>query len=120
LDDVQLFDKMRAFLESGDDRPSVGVDVDEIWDDIDKRKRSLLALFRSQIMRPRLAISPFTSQGAKYRALGREPPDIDQIDAEQLVENLDAMAYSAFSGISEEVGAFVSLYAAGTYSHLLG
>jgi hypothetical protein len=63
-------------------------------------------LFRSQTMRPTCRDMPAFKPpvgNSKTRNLGRDPPDIDRIDPEQLVDNLDAMAAAAFSNVSEEV-----------------
>ena len=114
LDDVQLFNTVYSFLNTPSNHLLQSSVLDEpkvhqAWDVLQQRRNSLASSFNSQTMRPasrdtsnvKLPIS-----NLKARNLGKEPPDIDRISAEQLVENLDAMAAAAFSNVSEEVSAF--------------
>jgi hypothetical protein len=108
LDDAQLFNAMHSFLNN--DIPAVpaldDLGVQQAWTAYEQGRKSLAASFASQTMRPTCRdMSAFKPPigNSKTRNLGREPPDIDRIDPEQLVDNLDAMAAAAFSNVSEEV-----------------
>lgn len=41
---------------------------------------------------------------SRVRSFGNQPPDLDAISPDELVENLNAMGSAALSNISEEVG----------------
>lgn len=112
LDDGQLFNAMRSFLDNDVHRVAPAVpafndfSVQQAWNASEQNIKSLISSFNSQIMRPTCRdISTFKLPvgNSKTRNLGRDPPDIDRIDPEQLVDNLDAMAAAAFSNVSEEV-----------------
>ena len=67
-----------------------------------------MSSFVAQTMRPTSrGVSPV--RNVRTQDMGRDPPDIDRIDAEQLVETFDAMAAAAFGNISEEVCMFQTL-----------
>lgn len=112
LDDVQLFNIMRSFLN--DDvhhlMPAVPASddsaVQKALNALEQSIKSLVFNFTSQIMRPTCRdIFAFKHSigSSKAHNFGRDPPDIDRIDPQQLVDNLDAMAAATFSNVSEEV-----------------
>lgn len=109
LDDAQLFNVIRSFLDN-DVTPAIPTlddsGVQQAWNAFEQSIKFLASSFTSQIMRPTCRdISAFKLPigNSKTCNLGRDPPDIDRIDPEQLVDNLDAMAAAAFSNVSEEV-----------------
>jgi hypothetical protein len=114
LDDAQLYSAIRIFLDNAMDHDVFESDhftnpmVRLAWDGLEEARQSLGSFFISQTMRPRLSRpnQPHHMRvGAKLRSHGgREPPDIDRIDPEDLVESLDGMMAATFSNVTEEVG----------------
>ncbi|KAF8639252.1 hypothetical protein AX17_001617 [Amanita inopinata Kibby_2008] len=114
LDDAQLFNAIRDFLDSSMDHavhesPHFSdLIVQQAWQGLTETRQSLGAFFISQTMRPRLIRMPqlHHMKGAAVLRTknlgGREPPDIDRIDPEEFVDNLDGMASAAFSNVIEE------------------
>ena len=118
LDDVQLFNTVSSFLRTPSNHLLQGSALDDpkvhqAWDVLQQRRNSFASSFNSQTMRPTnrdVSNVKLPIGNPKARNLGKEPPDIDRISPEQLVENLDAMAAATFSNVSEEVSAFVSTF----------
>lgn len=116
LDDPQLFNTIRAFLDHSTHHaaPSSSAldnfEVQKEWSAYEQSRLSFSASFNSQTMRPTsrdvISFKPTISNN-RNRNLGKEPPDIDHIDPEQLVDSLDAMAAAAFSNVTEEVCAYI-------------
>ncbi|KAJ7122281.1 hypothetical protein C8R44DRAFT_164401 [Mycena epipterygia] len=116
LDDPQLHTAVRSFLENPTDHlilPSANASdpsVEQAWSTLAEVRFRLRQTFASYTMRPpppfpSLARPPAGSangQRARTQNQTREPPDIDRIDPEELVDNLDAMACAAFSNVTEE------------------
>ncbi|KAG2153395.1 hypothetical protein DEU56DRAFT_727081 [Suillus clintonianus] len=111
LDDVQLFEAVRSFLESPLDRASLdastmdGNDVRQAWDALDSARQMTLAAFTAQTRRPPsayLANARPLNSTPRVRSFGNQSPDVDAISADELVENLNAMGSAALSNISEE------------------
>ena len=108
LDDSALYAAMADFLK----RPA-----DHIPDDADESvkhgltllgdmRKVLFAAFTAQTLRPlaRLAlVTDHKRSRSIVHAYGAEPPDIDKVTAEELVNNLDAMAGAAFRNVVQEV-----------------
>jgi hypothetical protein len=119
LDDANLYGAIRSYLDDNlqHTAPSSSAfdnsTVQEAWRAYEKSRRSFTSSFISQTMRPTSrdvsAFKPPVST-TKTRNMGREPPDIDRMDPEQLVESLDTMAAAAFSNVSEEVLLFHVLH----------
>lgn len=115
LDDVQLFEAVRSFLDSPLDRSSfdalttVESEVGQAWDALDSARQMTHAVFTTQTQRPPSAClananaRPLKST-SRARSFGNQPPDLDAISPDELVENLNAMGSAALSNISEEVG----------------
>lgn len=112
LDDPQLYKTVRFFLDDSTfhrvplapamDEPT----VQQALSGCDQSLQSLASHFTAQTMRPTsrdLMSLKMPSGGPKSRHLGKDAPDIDRVDPEQLVEDLDAMAAAAFSNVNEEV-----------------
>jgi GTPase-activating protein BEM2 len=114
LDDSQLFDALWTFLKSPPHpSPAASLEPEEqSSEDLDQIRNSLLAVINSHIQRPPIRSNPITKLSSNGTGFGRDPPDIDLITAEQLVDNFDAIASAAFSSINEEVTflTFVALY----------
>lgn len=112
LDDTSLHNTIRLFMEDNSQhaKPSspaiVNSTVQQAWSTYEQSKKSFTVSYLSQIMRPTnrdaFAFKPPISS-LKTQNLGGDPPDIDRIDPELLVQSLDAMATAAFSNVSEEV-----------------
>jgi GTPase-activating protein BEM2 len=112
LDDASLHNAIRLFMDDNSQHAkptSPAIDnftVQQAWSTYEQSKKSFAASYLSQIMRPinrdAFAFKPPVSS-LKTQNLSKDPPDIDHIDPEQLVESLDAMAAAAFSNVSEEV-----------------
>jgi len=114
LDDVQLFNGIRSFLDNHSDhvvyeaKNFKDADVRQAWASLADVKRSLCSSFTSQTLRPLTTRGPPMSRGSVNRVRSRnlstrEPPDIDRIEPEDFVDNLDGMACAAFSNVTEEV-----------------
>ena len=113
LDDVQLYETVKAFLEAPLDRsvpdcPPVDDDAElaQAWDELEVTRKDTLSTFISYTLRPpALAVAVLRSTGtvSQSRNFGNQAPDFDRITAEDLVENFNAMGYAAFSNVSEEV-----------------
>ncbi|KIJ66150.1 hypothetical protein HYDPIDRAFT_187160 [Hydnomerulius pinastri MD-312] len=112
LDDGQLYETVRVFLEAPLDRsmPDVtpgddDVELSKAWDMLEETKKDTLSTFISHTMRPpTLAVATIrpVGVGTHSRSFGNQAPDIDHISAEDLVDNLNAMGFAAFSNVSEE------------------
>lgn len=78
---------------------------------LDDTRKTLHMTFLSQTMRPSpRATSPPESNlsGPGLRSYGSELPVIDEVDAEELVNNLNSMASAAFRNVNQEVRSFPS------------
>lgn len=117
LDDPQLYTAVRAFLDNPTDHVmpqsanASDPSVEQAWSTLTEVRCRLRRTFASHTMRPP---APFPSlnhssaplvngQRARPHHQTREPPDIDRVEPEDLVDNLDAMACAAFSNVTEEV-----------------
>ncbi|KAG2347597.1 hypothetical protein BDR05DRAFT_927537 [Suillus weaverae] len=111
LDDVRLFEAVRSFLDSPLDRSSFDTlttaenDVSQAWDALDSARQITHTAFTTQTQRPPsafLASARPLKSIPRARSFGNQPPDLDAISADELVENLNAMGSAALSNISEE------------------
>ena len=115
LDDVQLFNTIRSFLETeteqcmvkSDDNP---IALEQAWESFLETRRSLKLTFMSQTMRPTISrgfhnLRPQgSSRGTRTRNITtRDPPDLDRMAPEDFVDNLEGMAGAAFSNVTQEV-----------------
>lgn len=118
LDDSSLYEAVISFLDAPSDHKVFQAEnfgdnsVRQSWAGLMQQKESLRTIFLSHTMRPPISrAAPRTrsnSNGARKRHLNnREPPDLDRIDPEALVDNLDGMGCAAFSNVTEEVGVVV-------------
>ena len=114
LDDPQLFDALKRFLvttavakipQSTDfeDRPA--------WIELENARQGTLSVFMLQTRRPKLQTSSGRDSTLALTAhnFGRQPPSIDSIDPETLVDNLDALAATALRFVTHEVGQLICL-----------
>lgn len=80
---------------------------------LDDMRKVLLATFTAQTLRP-LARTTLVTDHKRSRSIvhayGAEPPDIDKVTAEELVNNLDAMAGAAFRNVVQEVPFLIDAY----------
>ncbi|KAJ7658894.1 hypothetical protein B0H17DRAFT_1213103 [Mycena rosella] len=118
LDDPQLYTAVRSFLDDSNDHVipqsanASDPGVEQTWSTLTEVRGRLRHTFASHTMRPPAPFPslnrppPGTANGQRGRAQippqSREPPDIDRIDPEELVDNLDAMACAAFGNVTEE------------------
>ena len=127
LDNTALYHAVGSFLTSASDLisppPSLKDDpaVSDIYTNLSETLATLNSLFTSQTMRP--YIHPLfsqdgTSSTVESHNFGREAPDLDTIQPEELVDNLDAMAAAAFRNVTEEVYIHTFYRAQAIYCHL--
>ncbi|KAJ7058275.1 rho GTPase activating protein 22 [Mycena amicta] len=116
LDDPQLLAAVKTFLDSPVDHilpPGANAadpGVEQAWNTLTEVCAQLSRTFRSYIMRPPapfpsiipLPSSAVNGQRTRLQNQTREPPDIDRLDPDELVDNLDAMACAAFSNVTDE------------------
>ena len=117
LDDGQLYDTFKVFNSelmreesfSSSQRDSTDAKIRGAWKNLTQAKESLIALFTTHTKRP-LIKKPNTEfheiAGEGYsRNASSEPPDIDRLSPEELVDVIDAMINAAFKKVTEQVGA---------------
>ncbi|KDQ56347.1 hypothetical protein JAAARDRAFT_36524 [Jaapia argillacea MUCL 33604] len=111
LDDLQLYTGMRSFLTGNAEQtqPQTAAFEDhsvlQAWHTLDEHRKSLVSLFLSQTMRPQTRPVPApqpSSTGVGARHFTKDAPDVDNIDAQDFVDNLDSMAAAVFNNVSEE------------------
>jgi hypothetical protein len=112
LDDANLYNAIHSFLNNSVQHtaPSSSAfdnsTVQQAWRAYERSRISFTSSFVCQTMRPTcrdLSALKSPISNIKSRNLGKDPPDIDRMDPEQLVDTLDAMAAATFSNVSEEV-----------------
>ncbi|KAJ7591782.1 rho GTPase activating protein 22 [Mycena floridula] len=115
LDDVQLAHAIQVFLDTSADHIIYGVvgstdlSIQTAMRALEAGKQALRRVLESCTMRPPpLVHGPLpralqTTNESRVRNLSaREPPDVDRVTADELVDNLDGMACAAFSNVTEE------------------
>ncbi|CCM03013.1 uncharacterized protein FIBRA_05130 [Fibroporia radiculosa] len=109
LDDLQLYNSFRAFLNQPLDHDltqMISADDESgrrAIASLDQIRTALYSSFVTQTLRPsRTASSDSTLEGSEKRNFGSEIPNIDEIDAEELVKNMDAMVSAAFRNVNQE------------------
>ncbi|KAJ7747010.1 rho GTPase activating protein 22 [Mycena metata] len=116
LDDPQLHSAVRSFLDNPTDHVmpqsanSSDPGVEQAWGTLTDVRCRLRRTFDSHTMRPPAPFpslanaTPASVNGQRSRPQNqtRDPPDIDRIDPEELVDNLDAMACAAFGNVTQE------------------
>lgn len=117
LDDPQLFNSMKSFLESETDHAMHGitdcddVDVVNFWSILLEERTSLGRAFHLQSMRPKASSPQPRGSAARMRNISsRDAPNLDQVTAEELVEDIDGMAFAAFSTVTDEVSTLLFRY----------
>ena len=106
LDDAQLHTSFLSFLDSRAEHelPEVAEEARQQVSVLDQLRNTLRMTFFSQTLRP--ARTDTLSDGAGVAGnhnFGSDIPNIDELDAEQLVDNLDALASAALRNVSQEV-----------------
>ncbi|TFY52307.1 hypothetical protein EVG20_g10606 [Dentipellis fragilis] len=111
LDDAALFQAVQAFLTSTTDHEapdSPAKDdpgVVKAWNNLAQSREAVLVLFTAHTMRPpiqSLSVSEPLPSVSETPSFTGEPPDLDKISPEDLVDNFDAMACAAFRNVTEE------------------
>ena len=112
LDDGALYEAILAFLTQPAERkllesaPESGSSAGQATRALEASRTALLASFRSQTLRPIPRAPPtpeLTNDGVAIQSYSSELPDIDQVAAEELVNNLNAMASATFRNVAQEV-----------------
>jgi hypothetical protein len=112
LDDPGLFDAFKSFLQSPSEHeaPESYVayqepHVRDAWNSLDQTKKALAEFFVAQTQRPLSKSNPTLDllSCVDNHNFGINPPEIDLVDAEHLVNNIDAMVAAAFRNITDEV-----------------
>lgn len=113
LDDGSLYETVRSFLEAPLDRsmpdytPSDDdAEVSQAWDALEVTKKDTLSTFTAQTLRPPTLVTANprpTATSTRTRTFGNQAADIDHVSAEDLVDNINAMGFAAFSNVTEEV-----------------
>ncbi|KAI0919200.1 hypothetical protein AcV5_002181 [Taiwanofungus camphoratus] len=111
LDDAQLYTSFQSFLSSSAEQyllectMAEGSSLSQSFDVLHQLRATLRLSFISQTMRPSIR-RPSTPNcpvdGLGLRSFGSEIPNLDDLDAEGLVNNLDSMAIAAFHNINQE------------------
>jgi hypothetical protein len=81
--------------ENSVDRPA--------WEEVQDLRKSLITSFERLLRRPSLSAFIVHGLGPSERAYGPHPPDIDDIDVEDLIGCLDAIGATAFRYVQPEV-----------------
>ncbi|KAJ7339081.1 rho GTPase activating protein 22 [Mycena albidolilacea] len=115
LDDPQLYTAVCSFLDTPTDHampPSANASdpgVEQAWGTLTEVRGRLRRTFETNTMRPPApfpSLSRHTTSAMNGRSRpqnqSRDPPDIDKVDPEELVDAIDAMASAAFGNITEE------------------
>ena len=112
LDDAALYDVFVSFLTQPTDQkllevaPDAASEAAQALRQLELSRKSLLATFRSQTMRP-LPRSPpapdAVNDGMVAASYSSELPDVDQLDPEELVNTLNLMASATFRNVTQEV-----------------
>lgn len=92
---------------SSSHRDSTDVKIRDAWKNLDQVKESLIALFMTQTKRPPVKkpnkeFSDICGDGYSW-SVNSDPPDIDRLTPEELVNIIDAMMNAAFRNVTEEV-----------------
>jgi GTPase-activating protein BEM2 len=108
LGDPELFDAMNNFLTltSVTEIPDGTIADDSlVWDELEQARQNTVTSFRSQTRRPKLqpSIARDSIAVTSVHNFGSQPPSIDDIDPETLVDNLDALAAAAMYSVTQEV-----------------
>ncbi|KAF7331838.1 Rho GTPase activating protein 22 [Mycena kentingensis (nom. inval.)] len=116
LDEPQLLAAVSSFLDSPTEHVApAGVNasdpgVEQAWTTLKEECAHLRRAFQSYIMRPPppfpvvvpLPAPIANGQHSRLQNQTREPPELDRLDPEDLVDNLDAMAAAALSNVTQE------------------
>ncbi|TFK50899.1 hypothetical protein OE88DRAFT_1735633 [Heliocybe sulcata] len=110
LDDSQLFSSLQTWLSREDldafneTAPMGDASVQQAQEGLKAEVKALRQLFSAQTQRPTAVSVHINENSSKIdrHDYGREAPDIDKIDEDELVGNLDAMAAAVFSNVTEE------------------
>ncbi|PIL33764.1 transporter [Ganoderma sinense ZZ0214-1] len=111
LDDGALYEAILAFLTQPTEwrlsgpAPEAEASASQAAKALEASRTALLTCFRSQTLRPvprTPAIPEPTNDGASIQSYTSELPDLDQVGAEELVNNLNAMASATFRNVTQE------------------
>ncbi|KAI0090890.1 hypothetical protein BDY19DRAFT_887550 [Irpex rosettiformis] len=108
LDDPQLLSSFISFFRHPTDHePPEAVasdfNVHAGFGTINDNRKAVYASFTAQIMRPTVrAVPDPVTESSNPASYSSDPPDIDNIEPEELVGNLDAMAAATFRNVTQE------------------
>jgi GTPase-activating protein BEM2 len=108
LDYPQLLSSFIAFFSHPTDHePPEGLvsdyNIQAGFSLINDNRKAVYASFTAQTMRPTVKAMPDSINELTSTSFSPDPPDIDNIEVEELVGNLDAMAAAAFRNVTQEV-----------------
>ncbi|KAJ6543940.1 hypothetical protein B0H19DRAFT_999504 [Mycena capillaripes] len=113
LDDPQLYTAVLSFLDNATDHVipqsanASDPGVEQAFSTLTEIRSRLRRTFMANTMRPpapfpSIHAAPVNGQRSRPQNQTRDPPDIDHIEPEELVDNLDACASAALGNVTEE------------------
>ena len=108
LDNANICRELRHFLHN-DEKHAIpeGVSKESVdrpaWEEVQDLRKCFVISFERLIRRPSLSALIVHEPGPYERAYGPHPPDIDDIDVEDLIGCLDAIGATAFRYVQPEV-----------------
>ena len=118
LDDGALYEALLSFLNQPSEQKllqsaSQSEDAIQAVKALETSRTALLVSFRSQTLRPiprASTASDQTKDEVATQSYSSDLPDIDQLDAEELVNVLNAMASATFRNVTQEVSSLNAVY----------
>lgn len=102
LDDTQLYQSFQTFVDNPPDTLEESA-LRTAWRDLQRTfKTKTMRPCPSKAVHPPPTPDPVASRRSR-NASTREPPDLDRVSPEDLIEILDGMASATFSNVTEEV-----------------
>ncbi|TFY55136.1 hypothetical protein EVJ58_g8436 [Rhodofomes roseus] len=106
LDDAPLHNSFLSFLDSRAEHelPTLAEETRQQVSVLEQLRKTLRMSFYSQTLRPTRAetLSDGASSATGSHNFGSDIPNIDELDAEELVDNLDAMTSAALRNVNQE------------------
>jgi len=108
LDNADICRELRHFLHN-DEKHAVPEGISKespdrpAWEEVQDLRKSSVMLFERLIRRPSLSALIVHEPGPSERVYGPHPPDIDDVDVEDLIGCLDAIGATAFRYVQPEV-----------------
>jgi hypothetical protein len=111
LDQPELYNEVDTWLHNQKEHAmpfevANNIMLQPVWKELDDTRLNLLSIFESQTKRPSLrhAVSYDPGvYGTSTQSYGKQLPDVDHMNAWELVEQLDAIGSVAIRGLQSEV-----------------